>query len=172
MNMTSFPCHDFVLVRASFRRGEIINNDGISMNVFDSDAGKLVMPDGSRKKFCWFFESGKHTHENLETGAIVDLVRGWSNSTSPHQDGLHKISCDEASVVWCFNEIANSALPEFDYHHVASGGSHTFSADDKWFLLSGSFTVDGVARTKPRSFVSSSQKTITFDEDSMFIVLR
>jgi len=173
MQIKSYPCFDWVMAQSSFRRGEIISNDGITFGMFDMVGGKIVQSDDSEKRFYWFFDSGKHTHECLEDGTTIELTRGWDNVANKHKDGSWKITCDDQATVWCFNEVANvDGLPEFDYFHVPAGSNHTFQSGAKWFFFSGSFTVDGVTRTQPRAFEMSSTKNVTFNEDSMFIVLR
>ena len=171
MEVISFPCHDWVMTKASFRKGEVINNDGITNGVFDLVSGKLAQLDGSAKKFHWFFESGHHTHTQLETGSVLDITRGWNTQDAQHPDGLYKIECPQAAVAWCFNEIANSALPEFSFYRVSAGEQHSFAGGAKWFFMNGAFTINGVSRTQPRAFLMQNAQNVTFDTDSMFIVI-
>jgi hypothetical protein len=161
------------MTESTFKRLERINDGGIANNTFEMEDGKMYQPDGSLKKFHWFFVSGNHTHENIDTGVVMDLARGWSTAIEPHADGFYKISCKEDAVVWCFNEVANAeGLPNFDFHHVSEDTTFQFSAGAKWFLIDGQFTLNGVTRSKPRAFTMAEDKLITFDTDSMFIVLK
>tara|TARA_R110000772_G_scaffold3256_3_gene11764 strand:+ start:5863 stop:6378 length:516 start_codon:yes stop_codon:yes gene_type:complete len=170
MELKTYPCHGWVIDKATFRRGEIINDAVNSSNYFGIEADGTVTDAGL---YYWFMISGSHTHTNVNTKEEFQHRRGWSNKTTPLIPGDYLLSINDPSAIWCFNATGNQdGLPNFDYHYVQAGETFSFEAGARWFFMDGTFTYNNVTRTQPRGFEMSTAATITFDTDAMFIVLK
>lgn len=170
MEIKTYPCHGWKIDRTSMRRGEMVNDKAMASNYFTVESDGKIKGAGL---YHWFMVQGKHTHENLGTGVVIEQERGWNTKDSQLSAGDYLLAVVDPSVLFCFNEVANpDGLPEFDFHHVSADTTFQFAAGARWFLMDGQFTLNGVTRSQPRAFTMSERKLVTFDTDSMFIVLR
>lgn len=172
MKMDSFRCHGYVIVRTTFRRGEVVNDEALSSNYFTVEQDGSLQGSGF---YHWFLASGHHTHENLETGAVVDQHRGWNTKDFPLVAGEYKLEVRDPSVVWCLNTKANDSMPDFDFHHVKMDEGyvdHTFNDGDKIFLMDGGFMINGKEINGPQQIRFVGTKQVTFHKDSMWILVK
>jgi len=167
MEIKSYPCHGWIIDRTKVEQGEFINDKVMRNNNFAIDKNGNVAGAG---KYLWFIESGHHTHENLDTGVVVDCVRGWNTVDFPHPYGEYRMKPLEDTVVWCFNETANpGGLPQCSFARALPGVQIAFEAGDKLFLMDGRLSNGVKEISGPKPFVVTTATMLTAIEDSLIL---
>jgi len=121
-------------------------------------------------KYLWFIQSGKHKHENLDTGSITNCVRGWNTLDTPHNAGEYRMIPMEDTVVWCFNEVSNEqGLPNCSFINAPVGSQVSFGAGDKLFIMDGRLSTGTKDISGPRQVVLQNATVLTAIEDSLIL---
>jgi len=167
MEIKSYPCHGWVIDRTTVEQGEFINDKVMHNNYFAIDKNGDVAGVG---KYLWFIESGKHTHENIDTGAVTDCVRGWNTLDTPHTRGEYRMRPVEDTAVWCFNAPANSGtLPNCSFFRLGVGETMSFNAGDKLFLMDGRLSNRVKEIAGPRQVIMSATEVLVAIEDTLIL---
>lgn len=167
MEMKSYPCHGWIIDRTKVQRGESITDKVMTTNYFViDDAGNV---DGVGK-YLWFIQSGRHKHQNLNTGVVTNCIRGWNTVDTPHDAGEYQMIPLEDTVVWCFNETSNpQGLPSCVFYRLSVGDQESFQVGDKLFVMDGRLSTGSKEISSPRQVVIQNQVTLTALEDSLIL---
>jgi hypothetical protein len=170
MKIKAYPFFDKSIAHASIRKQEIVNDEAISGNVFE------VLPDGSIADagwYIWTMLSGKIEHENLDTGAVILMERGWSTADKGwHPAGVYKINHVEASELICINHKNHGEVPPtIKVHHLKDSDTASFKKGSKLFVADGRIVIDGKEFWGGRQISLLTDKQIVCAESSIIIEL-
>lgn len=170
MKIKGYPFFGNTIAHASIRKQEVISDEAISGNTFE------VLPDGSLADagwYIWTLLSGKITHENLDTGEVITMERGWSTvDKGTHPPGLYKITHEESSELICINHKNHpDGKPTLKIHHMKDSETASFKRGSKLFVADGRVVIDGKEFWAGRQLSLLTDKEILCAESSIIIEL-
>jgi hypothetical protein len=179
MQTKNYPAFGYVMCRTSLLAGEVVNDDLMTNNIMvvteettPTNYGKIGNTD---KEYLIYIFNGIHIFENIETGQVYTLSRGYCSLDQGLPVGTYKFTVAESSDFLCFNTFINTTkpLPPLSNFKLATGESTTLPQGTQLYLAEGLLSINNVIFPSMRQIhVVNEDKLVTATSDCYGFVFK